>query len=229
MDAIRVTRLVVLGLATATSLSANADALVIAVDVSESSPIFSDTFVPAAAIPIADKISTLPLGSKVRLFLVGDDRLRADLKLDLNIQRITNKDGATAAAAAKAFPAALVAMLSAQELKPHKQSHLTTAFLDGVKLCADYQSEKEGRPRTERCDIYYLTDGAQFERGRIEYPRDVSRLPLPPVPGLDLRGVRVTMVGVGQQMDPSIRLKLNARWETWLRKAGATDFVLRRL
>ena len=213
------------------SASARADALVVALDVSESSPIFGDdAFLRSAAAQIADRIRALPVGSKVRVFYLGDDRVRMQMQLDLNVQRLNTREGATAEAIAKAFPAALVDKVAEFKLKPmHRQSHLTTGFFDGVRLCTDHQSQKEGGARAERCEIFMLSDGAQYEKGRIEYPRDVSRRPLPPVAGLDLRGVRVTLFGCGQGLDSAVRVTMTARWENWLRDAGATEITLRRL
>lgn len=208
-----------------------ADAIVVVVDASESSPALGpDDFTRAAAAVIAQKIGVLPTGSKVRLFAAGDDRVRAQLMLDIDIQRVATRGRFTAATLTKVFPQKLVDQVAELKLKPaHKQSELTTALLDASKLCLDHAAEQAGRNRAANCEIVFLTDGAHYIKGRVEYPRDAPKLPLPPVSGLDLKNVRVTMLGIGQAMDGNARQHVTAQWEKFLRNVGATNVVLRRL
>jgi len=213
------------------SAAAQPAALIVVLDVSESSPLLgNDEFIRSAAAVVAEKIARLPVGSKVRTFATGDNRQHAALAVSLNIHRIATRSGYTAATLSRVFSQKLVDQVAEFKLqRAHRQSELTTAVLDASRLCEDHKAQQSRQSRAEDCEIVFLTDGAQFVSGGIQYPRDARKQALPPVPGLDLKGVRLTLMGVGQGMDGSTGQQLSVRWDKFLRDAGASDVVLRRL
>jgi hypothetical protein len=213
------------------SAAAQPAAVVVILDVSESSPLLAnEDFTHSAAGAVAEKIGRLPVGSKVRSFVAGDNRLQAPLAVNEDIQRIATRRGYTARTLSQVFGRKLVDQVAEFKLRrAHRQSELTTAVLDASRLCVDHQALKAGRSRADDCEIVFLTDGAEFVGNGIQYPRDAPKKPLPPVTGLDLKGVRITLIGVGQGVDGATGQLLSARWDKFLRDAGASQVVLRRV
>jgi hypothetical protein len=195
-----------------------ADKLVVPVDVSASSPVFTAAYLARAAQRVAERIRTLPVGSQVTVFLVGDSRADSPFVRDLHVQRGPSEHGDTAKALATAFPAFLRNVIAEVQRKPvAQQSHLTAGVRDASRLC-------ERKP----CEIMFLTDGLEWQSGIVEWPRDTTR-DLPRIKDLTLTGVRIELLGIGQGVAPKTQQAIEAHWRTWLSQAGASEIVFRRL
>lgn len=209
--------------ATAFSLSiiaSHADTLNIALDISSSTPIVQPTFMRSTLPVLGEQIANLPIGSRVKVFSVGDDKSPA-LNIDLWVQRGTSTQGDTAKELANRVPKMIASYLNNLRSKPELmqgESSLSPAFLDASKWC------QTAKP----CKMYYLTDGMEYQPGVIAWPRDYTN-PLPQIPSLDLKGMNVYMYGIGQGVPSQARIAIEGHWQTWLKKHGAGNVDLRRL
>lgn len=203
-----------------TMASCYADTLIIPLDISSSTPIVQPAFMRSALPVIGDQIASLPMGSRIKAFSVGDDKA-PPLNIELWVQRGANNQGDTAKELATKVPRMIAVYLNNLRAKPELmqgESSLSPAFLDASKWC------QPGKP----CKITYLTDGMEFQPGVIAWPTEYAKS-LPPIPGLDLHGADVLMYGVGQGVSSQARIAVEQHWQKWLKAHNAGNVDLRRL
>ena len=206
------------GLVLATNV--HADVYTIALDISSSTPIVQPNFMQNALPKVREDIAKLPIGSRVKIFTVGDDNANAFTQ-DLRIQRSQTPSGDTAPMVAKNVEAAITAFLNDLRANPSKmqgESSLSAAFLDASKWCV------KGSP----CTIQFWTDGMEYQPGILAWPKDYQK-PLPPIPLLNLDGTSVIMYGVGVGVPTFVRTKAEEQWQKWLKAHQAGNVDLRRL
>lgn len=199
---------------------AYADTFVLVLDVSGSTPIVAPTFMRAVLPSVGEAIIKLPIGSRVKVFTVGDDKAEP-LNIDLRVQRQKTDQGDTAKELAANIPSMIAGYLTDLRAHPEKmqgESSLSPAFLDASKWC---QAAKA-------CKIDYWTDGMEYQPGVIAWPKEFKK-PLPEIPGLDLKGANVAMYGVGQGATSTARVAIEQHWQTWLKAHNAGSIDLRRL
>jgi hypothetical protein len=200
--------------------SVRADALIVALDISGSSPVTNKTFVRSVMPSIAESISRLPIGSRVKVFSVGDDKA-TPLEIHFFVQRDRTSEGDTAKELSIQISNMLTAYLERLRNKPSDmqgESSLSPAFLDASKWC------QVGKP----CSIVFLTDGLEHQPGVISWPREYNK-PLPLIAGLDLKKASVFMYGVGQGAPSFARIPIEDHWTNWLKSHNAGNIDLRRL
>lgn len=208
---------------------AMADTMVVMLDISGSTPIVEPNFIRASTPILAEKIGKLPIGSNLEVMTVGDDK-KIPLNLRFYVQRIKDKNGDTAANLARSVPAMVTQYLNSVRENPatkmQGESSLSPGFLDASKLC------QKNKP----CESVFLTDGMEFQPNIIAWPRDYSKQ-LPPIDGLNLKGMNVVMYGIGQCAKgqesgcatSQARIAIEGHWQTWLKNYGAGSVELRRL
>lgn len=201
--------------------SCRADTLVVMLDVSGSTPITQPNFLRTAKPMLADLIRPLPIkNSRVKVFTVGDDKSEP-LTIDQWVQRRFDAQGDTAMALANRIPTEVERYLLALGKDPSKlqrESSLSTAFLDASKWC----------DAASPCTIVFFTDGMEYQPRVVEWPRQIAK-PLPNINGLDLKGARIVMYGVGLGTASSIRIAAEQHWERWLKAHNAGTVDVRRL
>lgn len=200
--------------------STNADVLSIGLDVSGSTPILDKSFMQSVLPQLSTEIQKLPLGSVVKVFNIGDDKVMP-INIDLLVQRTTTNRGAPADELAKTVPTMIFSYsqkLLSGSARLHGESSLSPAVYDAAKAC------QENKP----CKFFFLTDGMEHQPGVIEWPRQFKK-PLPKIPNLNLKGMSVTMYGVGTGVSSEARLQIEQHWNTWLKDAGAGTVDLRKL
>jgi hypothetical protein len=204
-----------------TALPTKADTLVVILDVSGSTPVIQPNFLRAALPMLSDQIRALPVkNSRVKVFTVGDDKAEA-LTIEQWVQRRPDAQGDTANTLANKIPAAITQYLNTLRTEPgrlQRESSLSPAFLDASKWC---QSDQP-------CTIIFFTDGMEYQPRVIEWPRQYKK-PIPSIPGLDLKGAKVVMYGIGQGTDSRVRVAAEQHWERWLTSHNAGVVDLRRL
>jgi hypothetical protein len=203
-----------------TSHPVAAKCVVIALDVSKSTPAIDPIFLRAALPKIRDSIISLPIGSLVKVFTVGSDR-KPPLHFEFYVQRNQTSEGDLASELANAIPIAIANYMGELRANPSRmqnESNLSAAFLDASKSC----------DKSPPCSIIFLTDGIEDTPGSINWHRNVTK-PLPNITGLDLRGASIYMYGVGRVTTPESRFAIEKHWRTWLKKANAGDIEILRL
>lgn len=206
-----------------------ADTLIVMLDISGSTPIVESNFIRSSMPMIAEKINALPVGSNIEVMTVGDDK-----KMPLNklfyVQRLKDKSGDTALSLSRSVPLMITQYLNSVRESPQTkmqgESSLSPGFLDASKLC------QKGKP----CESVFFTDGMEYQPNVIAWPRDYKK-PLPPIDGLDLKGMNVTMYGVGQCAKgmeagcatSQARISIENHWQKWLKQYGAANIDIRRL
>ncbi len=206
--------------ALALAANARADVYTLALDISSSTPIIQPHFVQNALPKVLEDIAKLPVGSRVKIFTVGDDNANA-FTLDLRVQRSQTASGDAASVVAKKVGVAVAAYLNDLRVNPSKmqgESSLSAAFLDASKWCV------KGTP----CTIQFWTDGMEYQPGIIAWPREYQK-PLPPIPALNLDGASVIMYGVGVGVPTFVRTRAEEQWQKWLKAHQAGNVDLRRL
>ena len=204
----------------AASTCVQADTLVYILDISGSTPVVNPDFMRATVPGISQNIARLPLGSKVKVFTVGDDK-KTPINIDLQVQRQRTTQGDTAKELASAVPGLVAKYLNELRSNPERmqgESSLSAAFLDASKLC------QPGKP----CRIEFWTDGMEYQPGVIAWPKDYKKS-LPAIPGLDLKGASIVMYGVGQGAPTKARVEVEQHWQKWLQAHKAGTVELRRL
>ena len=217
-------------LAVATSLACKlvmADSMVVMLDISGSTPIVEPNFIRASMPVIAEKIGKLPIGSNIEVMTVGDDK-KMPLNLRFYVQRIKDKRGDTAANLARNVPVIVTQYLNSVRENPatkmQGESSLSPGFLDASKLCQ----------KDQQCESVFFTDGMEFQPNVIAWPRDYLK-PLPPIADLNLNGMIVNMIGIGQCSKineigcatSQARILIEKHWLNWLKSYGAGDVVIR--
>jgi len=203
-----------------TMTSCYADTLVIPLDISGSTPIVQPAFMRTALPIIGDQIASLPVGSRIKAFSVGDDKA-PPLNIELWVQRGASNQGDTGKELAAKVPRMIAEYLNKLRANPglmQGESSLSPAFLDASKWC------QPGKP----CKITYLTDGMEYQPGVIVWPTEYKK-PLPSIPGLDLKGADVLMYGVGQGVSSQARIAIEQHWQKWLKAHNAGNVDSRRL
>lgn len=198
----------------------HADTYEILLDVSGSTPIVAPAFMRAMLPKASEAITKLPVGSRIKVFTVGDDKAEP-LSIDLRVQRQKTEQGDTAKELAVTVPNMIAAYLSKLRVHPEQmqgESSLSPAFLDASKWC------QSGKP----CRIEYWTDGMEYQPQIIAWPKEYKK-PLPDIAGLDLKGADVVMYGVGQGVPSQARVAIEQHWQTWLKAHNAGSVDLRRL
>lgn len=197
-----------------------ADTYAILLDVSGSTPIVAPSFMRAVVPKVSEVIAKLPVGSRIKVFTVGDDKAEP-LSIDMRVQRQKTEQGDTAKELATAVPSMIAVYLNNLRAHPELmqgESSLSTAFLDASKWC------QSGKP----CRIEYWTDGMEYQPKVIAWPKEYKK-PLPDIAGLDLQGAEVTMYGVGQGVTSQARVAIEQHWQAWLKAHNAGSVDLRRL
>ena len=200
--------------------TSRADTLQILLDVSGSTPIVSPAFMRAVVPKVSETIAKLPVGSRIKVFTVGDDKAEP-LSIDLRVQRQRTEQGDTAKELAVNVPNMIAVYLNNLRSHPEKmqgESSLSSAFLDASKWC------QSGKP----CRIEYWTDGMEYQPHIIAWPKEYKK-PLPEIVGLDLKQADVVMYGVGQGVPSQARVAIEQHWQTWLKAHNAGSVDLRRL
>lgn len=202
------------------STACHADTYQILLDVSGSTPIVAPSFMRAVVPRVSETITKLPVGSRIKVFTVGDDKAEP-LSIDLRVQRQKTEQGDTAKELAVTVPNMIAAYLSNLRAHPEQMQHessLSAAYLDASKGC------QSGKP----CRIEYWTDGMEYQPQIIAWPKEYKK-PLPDIAGLDLKGAEVVMYGVGQGVPSQARVAIEQHWQTWLKAHNAGSVDLRRL
>ncbi len=202
------------------SLMSHADTYQILLDVSGSTPIVSPAFMRAVVPKVSEAIAKLPVGSRIKVFTVGDDKAEP-LSIDMRVQRQKTEQGDTAKELATVVPNMIAAYLNNLRAHPELmqgESSLSPAFLDASKWC------QSGKP----CRIEYWTDGMEYQPQIIAWPKEYMK-PLPGIAGLDLKGADVVMYGVGQGVTSQARVAIEQHWQVWLKAHNAGSIDLRRL
>lgn len=197
-----------------------ADTFVIALDVSGSTPIVTPAFMRAVLPSVGETILKLPIGSRIKVFTVGDDKAEP-IGIDLRVQRQKTSQGDAAKELAAIIPNMIAAYLNELRAHPERmqgESSLSPAFLDASKWC---QLPKP-------CKIEYWTDGMEYQPGIISWPKEYQK-PLPDIAGLDLKGAEVVMYGVGLGAPSKARIVIEQHWQTWLKAHNAGSVDIRRL
>ncbi len=212
---------IVISSSAARAQTAPAPTLVVILDISGSTPVLEPNFSRQAWDDISVRILHLPIGSRVKVFSVGDDKVQP-LDLLMYVQRTATVKGDSAGVLARKVVGALQKTVDAMKqgkLVQH-QSDLTTAFLDASKWCPG---------QSAACDIVFLTDGIQSSDDVRWTPHD-AKAPLVAIPGMNLRNTTsITMLGVGLGASSKVRVQMEAHWRHFLSEAGASTVVLRRL
>lgn len=202
------------------SLISHADTYQILLDVSGSTPIVAPAFMRAVVPKVSEAIAKLPVGSRIKVFTVGDDKAEP-LSIDMRVQRQKTEQGDTAKELATVVPNMIAAYLNNLRAHPELmqgESSLSPAFLDASKWC------QSGKP----CRIEYWTDGMEYQPQVIAWPKEYKK-PLPGIAGLDLKGADVVMYGVGQGVTSQARVAIEQHWQVWLKAHNAGSVDLRRL
>ena len=198
----------------------HADTYEILLDVSGSTPIVTPAFMRAMLPKTSETIIKLPVGSRIKVFTVGDDKAEP-LSIDMRVQRQKTEQGDTAKELAVIVPNMISAYLNNLRAHPEKmqgESSLSPAFLDASKWC------QSGKP----CRIEYWTDGMEYQPQVISWPKEYKK-PLPNIAGLDLKRADVVMYGVGQGVPSQARVAIEQHWQIWLKAHNAGSIDLRRL
>lgn len=208
---------------------ASADTLVVMLDISGSTPIVEPNFIRSSMPIITEKIGRLPIGSNIEVMTVGDDK-RMPLNLHFYVQRMKDKHRDTVVNLSRNIPTMVTQYLNSVRESPQTkmqgESSLSPGFLDASKLCQ----------KGKQCESIFFTDGMEYQPHVIAWPRDYNK-PLPPIDGLDLNGMNVTMYGVGQCAKglesgcatSQARISIENHWQKWLKKYSAGDVAIRRL
>jgi hypothetical protein len=149
-------------LALAWSPIARSDALIVPIDISGSTPILDSSVLRTVLPMVAERIARLPVGSRIKVFSVGDDKAKP-FEINLFVQRDRTREGDSAKELAKQVPAMIEAKMAQLKTNPENlqgESSLTPAFLDASKWC------QQGKP----CQIVFLTDGMEYQPGVIAWP-----------------------------------------------------------
>jgi len=192
-----------------TAVPANAETLVVGLDVSSSNPLILDSrYAADKGNQIAQEVNRLAVGDTVVVETFGAHGSASTARLSITLSNRIRPD--KAAAYVRAFVAKLPGLVSTGKLQPAGETNIVS-----------FLRTRAGRYGCTASHYVVVTDGRESSDVVDEQALMDGRATLPAASSRWLNGCRVRLLGVGQGVPSRVSFRLAQQWQSHLRSAGA--------